>query len=57
MLATHMIHVREKSIAETSADLMRSDRWTYNWLKRFDAGGLDGLQDLLRSGRSMQTRC
>ena len=42
MLAVHMVHVREKSIAETSADLMRSDKWAYNWLKRFDAGGLDG---------------
>ena len=40
VLAVHTVHVREKSIAETGADLMRSDKWAYNWLKRFDAGGL-----------------
>ena len=42
VLAVHTVHVREKSIAETGADLMRSDKWAYNWLKRFDAGGLGG---------------
>ena len=27
-----------------------------NWLHRYDEGGLEGLRDLPRSGRSMQTR-
>ena len=51
MLAVHMIYVREKSVSVTAADLMRTDKWVYDWLKRFDAGGLDGLRDLPKSGR------
>ena len=51
MLAVHMVYVREKSVGATAADLMRTDKWVYDWLKRFDAGGLDGLRDLPKSGR------
>ena len=51
MLAVHMVYVREKSVSATAADLMRTDRWVYDLLKRFDAGGLDGLRDLPKSGR------
>ena len=51
MLAVHMVHVREKSVSATAADLMRADKWVYDWLKRFDAGGLGGLRDLPKSGR------
>ena len=51
MLAVHMVYVREKSVSATAADLMRTDKWVYDWLKRFDAGGLDGLRDLPKSGR------
>ena len=51
MLAVHMVHVREKSVSETAADLMRTDKWVYDWLKRFDAGGLDGIRDLPKNGR------
>ena len=46
MLAVHMVYVREKSVSATAADLMRTDKWVYDWLKCFDAGGLDGLRDL-----------
>ena len=51
MLAVHMVRVRKMSVSETAANLMRSDRWVHTWLERFDAGGLDGLRDLPRSGR------
>ena len=47
----HMVYVREKSVSATAADLMRTDKWVYDWLKRFDAGGLDGLRDLPKNGR------
>ena len=30
---------------------MQSERWVHKWLKRLDAGGLDGLRDLPRTGR------
>ena len=45
------VYVREKSVGATAADLMRTDKWVYDWLKRFDAGGLGGLRDLPKSGR------
>ena len=51
MLAVYMVYVRKQSISETTANLMRSDRWMHTWLTRFDAEGLDGLRDLLRLGR------
>ena len=51
MLAVHMIRVCKMSVSETAANLMRSDRWVHIWLERFDAGGLEGLRDLPRSGR------
>ena len=56
MLAVRMVYVRKAGIDETAAHLMRSARWVRNWLRRYDEGGLEGLRDLLRSGRSMQTR-
>ena len=51
MLAVHMVHVREKSVSATAANLMRTDKWVYDWLKHFDAGGWDGLRDLPKSGK------
>ena len=51
MLAVYMVRVRKMSVSEAAANLMRSDRWVHTWLERFDAGGLDGLRDLPRSGR------
>ena len=51
MLAVHMVCVCKMSIGETAASLMRSERWVYKWLKRFDIGGPDGLRDLPRTGR------
>ena len=51
MLAVHMVYVHEKSVSAMAADLMRTDKWVYDWLKCFDAGGLDGLRDLPKSGR------
>ena len=56
ILAVHMVRVRKKGIDETAADLMQSERWVHNWLRRYDEGGLVDLRDLPRSSRSMQTR-
>ena len=56
MLAVRMVYVRKAGIDETAAHLMRSARWVRNWLRRYDEVGLEGLRDLPRSGRSMQTR-
>lgn len=50
MLAVHMVRTRKKSIDETAADLMQSERWVHNWLKRYDEGGLDTLRVLPRPG-------
>ena len=56
VFAVHMICVRKQSISEAAANFMRSNRWVHPWLTRFDVGDLDGLWDLSRSSRSMQTR-
>lgn len=39
MLAGHMARVRKMRIGETAVNLMRSERWVYKWLKRFDTWG------------------
>ena len=36
-----MVRVRKKGIDGTVADLMQSERWVHNWLRRYDEGGLD----------------
>ena len=51
MFAVHMVRMRKMGVGDIAASLMRSDRWVHTWLERFDAGGLDGLRDLPRSGR------
>ena len=57
MLVVHMVRVRKMSVSGTAANLTRSDRWVHTWLERFDAGGLDGLRDLPRSGRQPKIPC
>ena len=56
MLAVHMAYARKAGIDETVVHLMRSARWVHNWLRRYDEEGPDGLRDLPRISRSMQTR-
>ena len=56
ILAAHMVGVCEESIGKTATNRMQSARWVRDWLKRHDEGVLDGLRDLPRSSRSMQTR-
>ena len=46
-----MVSVREESIGKTATNLMQSERWVRDWLKRYDEGGLDGLRDLPRPSR------
>ena len=55
-LAMHIVRVRKKGIDGMAADLMQSERWVHNWLRRYDEGGPDDLRDLPRSNRSMQFR-
>ena len=42
ILAAHMVSVYEESIGKTATNLMQSERWVRDWLKRYDEGGLDG---------------
>ena len=56
ILAVHMVRVRKKGIGETATDLMQSERWVHDWLKRYDKRGFDGLRDLPQISKSMQTR-
>ena len=51
MLAVHMVHFRKVSIGDAAVNLLRCPKWVRNWLERFEAGGLEGLRDLPRSGR------
>ena len=55
ILAVHMVRVRKKGIDETVADLMQSERWVHDWLKRYGEEGLDSLRDLLRLGLERRT--
>jgi transposase len=40
-----------KIAAHVARDLHRSRSWAYQWLKRYDEEGLDGLKDVPKSGR------
>ena len=51
MLAVRMVYARKMSVEETSDILMQSPRWVYDWLERYDQGGLEGLRDLPKRGR------
>ena len=42
----HVVRVRKKGIGETATDLMRSEGWVHDWLKRYDEGDLGYLLDL-----------
>ena len=57
ILAVHVVRVRKKGIGETATDLMQSERWVHDWLKRYDKRGFDGFRDLPQISKSMQTRC
>ena len=50
IFAVYMLSVCEESIGRTATNLMQSERWVHDWLKRYDEGGLDSLRDLLRPG-------
>ena len=57
ILAVHIVSVCEESIDKTATNLMQSERWVRDWLKRYDEGGLDGLRDLPRPGRPRAVPC
>ena len=51
ILAVHIMSVCEESIGKTATNLMQSERWVHDWLKRYDGGGLDSLRDLPQPDR------
>ena len=56
MVAVRMVRVRNMSVSETADIQGRCPNWVRNWLRRYDEGGLEGLQDLLRHGRPRSPR-
>ena len=43
ILAAHMVGVYEESIGKTATNLMQSERWVRDWLKRHDEGTLSKI--------------
>ena len=52
MVAVRMVCVRNMSVNETADIRGRSPNRVRDWLRRYDEGGLEGLRDLPRCGRS-----
>ena len=44
MVAVRMVRVRNMSVEETADIQGRNPNWVRNWLRRYDAGGLEGIQ-------------
>ena len=51
ILAVNMVCNEGFKINEAAAYLMQCTDWVGMWIQRFNTDGLDGLRDLLRSGR------
>ena len=51
MVAVRMVHVLNMSVDETTHLQVHCPTWVRDWLRRYDEGGLEGLQDLPRCGR------
>ena len=51
MVVVRMVRVRNMSVSETADIQGRCPNWVRNLLRRYDEGDLEGLRDLLRSGR------
>lgn len=45
---------KEEAASVAENEFHRSRWWAYKWLKRFDKSGIEGLEDLPRSGRPSQ---
>lgn len=45
---------KEEAASVAENEFHRSRWWAYKWLKRFDKSGIEGLEDLPRSGRPPQ---
>ena len=52
MVTVRMVRARNMSVSETTDIQGRCPNWVRNWLRRYDEGGLEGLRDLPRCGRS-----
>ena len=52
MVAVRMVRVRNMSVDETADILVHCPTWARDWLRRYDDGGLEGLLDISRCGRS-----
>ena len=52
MVAVRMVRVRNMPVEETASILVHCPTWVRDRLRRYDEGGLEGLRDLPRCGRS-----
>ena len=52
MVAVRMVRVLDMSADETASIRVHCPTWVRDWLRCYDEGGLKGLRDLLRCGRS-----
>ncbi|CAN5633756.1 hypothetical protein BH23THE1_BH23THE1_34870 [soil metagenome] len=53
LLVLHVVY-HGRIAAHVAKDLHRSRSWACQWLKRYDRQGLDGLQDIPKSGRPIE---
>ena len=52
MVTVRMVRVLNISVEETANLQVHCPTWVRDWLRRYDEGGLEGLRDLPRCGRS-----
>src|SRR6185437_11262924 len=50
LLILNMVY-QGKVAAQVARDLHRSKSWAFDWLKRYDKEGLEGLKDRIKTGR------
>jgi putative transposase len=51
LLVLNVVYQRKVSAAQAARDLHRSKAWAWEWLKRYDKEGINGLKTRPKSGR------
>ena len=51
LLVLNVVYQRKVSAAQAARDLHRSKSWAWEWLKRYDKEGINGLKTRPKSGR------
>ena len=51
LLVLNVVYQRKVSAAQAARDLHRSKAWAWEWLKRYDKEGINGLKTRQKSGR------